>query len=667
MDLLGRLPSWRRLILGAALLAAAAALLSLVRVDDAQLQEVTAVRSARRALDGLAGRAPWHTGAGPISVHLDVATPRWRTVLEQVVESDHGLTAVADGGSPLTLSVFSVGATVSVEGTLRPPDGVEGVPVGLRSGDRTGAWTSLLPPVLAILLAVVYRRLILALFLAVWLGAGLHYGSGPVGALRHTLVDYVWAQLTDSFNAFIFAFTFSLVGMVGVVTRMGGIHGLVESIARRARTAASARLATALLGIVIFFDDYANTVVVGTTMRPLTDRMRISREKLAYLVDSTAAPIAGLAVVSTWIGFEVEQFERVAEFLGLQQNGYAMFFEVLPYRFYCLFTLVFVVATAVLQRDYGPMLAAERRAARTGQVCREGARLLTSGALQKLRPVQDAPLRWLNAVIPVAVVVLGTFGGMLLVGASSSVFEGRTLSLLSLSDWKDAFIGVGEYDNAGPQVLAAAAVAGSLVAIGLALGQRILSVRQAIGAWLGGARVMVLANAVLLMAWSIRAVCADVGTPLYLTAALQDVVAPALLPLLVFGLAAVVGLWPGPSGGTMGILLPTVGPMAWASGDPLVLVLCLGAVLDGAIFGDHCSPLSDTTVLSSISSSCDHVDHVRTQLPYAVTTMLVAGGCGYVLIGLGGPIWAAYGLGLVALLAVLLLLGRKPDVPAEVA
>ena len=665
MDLLRRLPSWRRLLAGAVLLGAAAGLLSQVRVDDARLAEVTAVRSARRSLHGLAGRAAWHLGPEPLPVSLEVADPRWLAVLNRVVDTDRTLRRVPSGGSRLSLAVFAAGATVSVEGTLSPPEGAAGVPLGLRAGERTGAWTSLLPPVVAILLAVVFRRLILALFLAVWLGAGLHHGVGPVSALGHTLGGYVWGNLTDSFNAFIFAFTFSLVGMVGVTTRAGGIHGLVEAIARRARTAASARLATALLGIAIFFDDYANSVVVGTTMRALTDRMRVSREKLAYLVDSTSAPIAGLAVVSTWIGFEVEQFQRVGEFLGLQQNGYAMFFQVLPYRFYCLFTLFFVLASTLLRRDYGPMLAAEHRAGRTGEVSRPGARLLTSHGLQHLTPAPGAPLRWLNAVAPVALVVFGTFAGMLLVGSRSSGFSGRSFSLLSPSDWKDAFIGVGEFDNAGPQVLAAAAVAGSLLAIGLAVGQRILTLPQALRAWLGGARVMLLANTVLLMAWSIRAVCADVGTPLYLTAALQDVVSPSLLPLLVFGMAALVAFSTGTSWGTMGILLPTVGPMAWATGDPLLLTLCLGAVLDGAIFGDHCSPLSDTTVLSSIASSCDHLDHVRTQLPYALTVTLAAGGCGYLLVGFGGPLWAAYATGVAGLLAALLVLGRNPDRPPE--
>ena len=306
MELPSNRPSLRRLVVGVLLVAGAAGLLSLIRVDEEHLARVTVVRAGRQALADLPSRATWH-GEGELWVRVVAADPAWQGPLEEVVTSTPGLKAWPDATSTLRLSVFRAGATLSVEGVLEPPADVAAAAVGIRGGDRAADWTALLPPVLAILLAVVFRRLIVALFLAVWLGAALHRGVGPPLALWHACKDYVWANLTDTFNVFIFLFTFSLVGMVGVLTRMGGIHGLVEAIARRARSAAGVRLATALMGIAIFFDDYANTVVVGTTMQPLTDRLRISREKLAYLVDSTAAPIAGIAVISTWIGFEVEQ------------------------------------------------------------------------------------------------------------------------------------------------------------------------------------------------------------------------------------------------------------------------------------------------------------------------------------------------------------------------
>ena len=607
---------------------------------------MTAAQAARSALSEAA--------AGKVRLEL-TGDPAYHDTLRQIVGSAPKLTVTDD---PADTDARLLRAAASEEG------GVVKVTGDLQGSAKLAGWTALLPPVVAILLALVIRQIIPALFIAVWLGATMHNGVDPFSGLWFALRDYLWGNLTDSFNGLIFLFTFSLVGMVGVVTRMGGTHGLVEAIAKTATTRRSTLLATAGMGIAVFFDDYANTVVVGTTMRELTDRMKISREKLAYLVDSTAAPIAGIAVISTWIGYEVEQFDRVADFVGMEVGGYALFFQVLPYRFYCLFTLVTVGLICWLGRDYGPMLAAERRAA-TGETLRKGSRLLVSKAIAHIRPAEGVDLRWYNAVIPVGLVVAGTFGGMLWMGAQSSLFpDTRSFSLLSFTDWKDAFIGVGEFDNGGPQVLAGAAVSGSVIAVLMAVGQRLIPLKEALSAWLGGARIMVLANTVLLMAWAIRSVCGDVGTSLYLTAALYGVVSAVALPLLVFLLAAVVAFSTGTSWGTMGILLPTVGPMAFAFGDPMILILCLGAVLDGAIFGDHCSPLSDTTVLSSISSAVDHVDHVRTQIPYALTSMVAAGLCGYLLCAAGGPVWAAYLLGVTMIAGTIMLVGRKPVEPA---
>ena len=306
------------------------------------------------------------------------------------------------------------------------------------------------------------------------------------------------------------------------------------------------------------------------------------------------------------------------------------------------------------------MLRAERRAL-AGQPLRPGSRLLVSKAVAHMHPAEGVDLRWYNAVVPVGVVIALTFGGMRWMGAQAEIFADRAFSLLSPADWRDAFIGVGEYDNGGPMVLALAAVSGSVLAIAMAVAQGLLSPGAALRAWLGGARIMVLANAVLLMAWAIRSASGDVGTSLYLTAALYGVISAIALPLIVFLLAAVVAFSTGTSWGTMGILLPTVGPMAFAFGDPMILILCLGAVLDGAIFGDHCSPLSDTTVLSSISAAVDHVDHVRTQMPYAVTSMTAAGLCGYLLCASGGPLWLGYALGVGLMAGALLLVGRRAE------
>ena len=549
---------------------------------------------------------------------------------------------------------------------------------------RIGTWTSLLPPIVAVLIALCFKRLILALASAVLLGAALQVSFLPHKVVALTASKYIWGTTASAFNLYVIAFTISLVGMVHVMLKMGGLAGLLAKLSRVAKDARSTKLATVLMGGAIFFDDYANTVVVGSTMRPLTDAMRVSREKLAYLVDSTSAPVAGLAVVSTWIGYEVGLFKEMSDQLGLGVSGYAIFFDILSLRFYCILTLCFVVLCSLTDRDFGPMLKAERRAA-SGILLRPDSTPLTSVSLEHLSPSEGTPQRWFNAVIPVLCVIVSVCVGMFwsgwagegavksiptlgkVAGAEATLGQWGQAWGVAASDmgswtaWRDAF------SNAdGAFVLCVSALLGSLSAIALAVTQRLLSLKQAMLAWARAFPGMWMAVVILILAWAIRAVCDDLGTSLYLVGAIQDLITPMWLPLLTFGLAAIVAFATGTSWGTMGILLPTMIPLAHAmtQGTPeghLLLMLCFGAVLDGAIFGDHCSPISDTTVMSSIASSCDHLDHVRTQIPYALTTMSAAAVLGYVGVARGLPIWTAYALSVAGLLGWLFLVGRSVE------
>ncbi len=572
------------------------------------------------------------------------------------------LTANLDAGSVST-AVISSGDPKPVASSTR----------------RVGSWISMLPPALAVLLAVFTRRLILSLATALIVGAAAQVGWWPHSALYKAGESYIVGPIADTFNLYIIAFTISLVGMVHVMLRSGGLAGLLEIVRTRATGARSTRVATALMGAVVFFDDYANTIVVGSTMRPLTDARLICREKLAYLVDSTSAPIAGIAVVSTWIGYEVGLFDVLSQQLALGKSGYEIFFEILPLRFYCLLTLFFVLANAYSGRDFGPMLTAERRARATGALLREGAKPLGASALEALRPPEGAPLRARNAIIPVALVLTSVVFGMFWSGWSSA--DGASLpSLLgalsgkpfplgqaigemaSFTTWRDAF------SNAnGAKVLCSSAILGSLLSITLAVSQRILPIRDALLSWAKAIPGMRTAISILVLAWAMRSLCDDLSTSVYLIGAVQDFLSPLWLPVVTFALAALVAFATGTSWGTMGILLPAMIPLAHhmslnQPGSEMVVALCLGAVLDGAIFGDHCSPISDTTVMSSIASACDHLDHVRTQIPYAVTTMLAAAIFGYVGVAQGLHPTVALILGALSLAAVLALVGKHvPD------
>ncbi|HJL17248.1 MAG TPA: Na+/H+ antiporter NhaC family protein [Sandaracinaceae bacterium LLY-WYZ-13_1] len=398
-------------------------------------------------------------------------------------------------------------------------------------------------------------------------------------------------------------------------------------------------------------------------MRRLTDRYRISRERLAYLVDSTAAPIAGVSLVSTWIAYEVGLFGDLAREIELSMGGYEIFVAVLPFRFYCLSALTMVLLGAWSGRDFGPMYAAERRAAERGEVHAPDAEPLGGDALDATRPPEDAPHRWYNAVIPIAVVVLGVVGGMLYSGRRAVWDAGRSLDPFDLEVWRLAFGGA---DSAN--VLLAASVGGSVVAIGLALTQRIVPAPDAAKAWARTVPAMWKAVAILILAWAIKTVCLELGTDRFLLAVLGERVPLTALPLAVFGLAAVIALSTGTSFGTMGILLPVALPLAHALGGTSVELFLVGAaVLDGAIYGDHCSPISDTTVLSSAATGCDHIDHVRTQIPYATTSMAIAAAA-YLGVALGLPRWLPYPFIPLATLGLLFAVGERlprPDVEGE--
>ena len=529
---------------------------------------------------------------------------------------------------------------------------------------------SLFPPLTAILVAVSTGHLLLGLSLAIFAGALLSLIPDtplhllPLAALERGLFDFIWTPLKDSFQLFILGFTAALIGMIRVVSLAGGTQGIAELLARRAEGARSARLATVLMGLAIFFDDYANTLVVGTTMRPITDRFRISREKLAYLVDSTAAPVAGLAIISTWIGYEVGLFDDVMRQLGTGISGYELFFRALPMRFYCLLTLCFVLLSTLLQRDFGPMLTAERRAMQSGQVLADNARPPTGSAARETRPHPDLKGHWSTAAAPVLLVIFGVLFGMHLdaYDAPAVVAARQQHILLSRAYWTTVF------SNAdGSKVMFLSSLAGSLLAFIIALtrrspgGGRPLGPQLVFKTWVEGITGFYYALLILILAWAIKETCEAVSTSTYLVGLLSGFLEPTLLPILVFLLAALVAFSIGTSWTTMAILLPTMVPVAFDMGGLPLSVLAAAAVLDGAIFGDHCSPISDTTVLSSIASSCDHIAHVKTQMPYAVTTMLIAAICGYLGTTLLYPSYIGLLLGVAALTFLLLFFGRRPD------
>lgn len=520
-------------------------------------------------------------------------------------------------------------------------------------------------------MAISFRTLVFALSSAFFLGAILAFGPNPAAFIPGAATDFIWANLTNQFQVYIFGFLFCLIGMIHVTYASGGIQAMVDRIARFARNRVSAQLVTFCSGLAVFFDDYSNTVVVGNTMRPLTDRFRISREKLAYLVDSTTAPIAGLALVSTWIAFEVFLLGSAAHAADIPLDGYAIFFQMLPYRFYCWGTLMFLLLTILLRREYGPMLKAERRAFHEGKPLRDGATPLIREKTQAIRLAGNSSA--LDAIFPILLVILTILGGILLVGAGRHEgWFGSPLDLTSMAGLRDAF-GAAAYDIYNPngpgvmQILFWASVLGGIIAILLPALSRRLPVRQGAAAYARAIPTLWMAIFILVMAWSMKTICETLGTDLFLISLLGDKLPPYSLPILTFFVAAGISFAMGSSWATMGILIPVILPLAAALGlyhdfpGGFLFLMAAAAVLDGAIFGDHCSPISDTTVLSSISSNCDHIDHVTTQVVYALSTMGLAAAIGYLAVAIGLPGFAFFLIFPVVAASFLLTFGKSPQ------
>ncbi len=518
---------------------------------------------------------------------------------------------------------------------------------------RIPLWLTILPPILAILMALIFREVIVSLFIGVWAGAfvagGLRIDSFYFFVLSFFDVvgTYIVGALTDSGHMSVLVFSLLIGAMVGLISRNGGMAGIVHQLSVFARSPRSAQFITWLLGVAIFFDDYANTLIVGNTMRSVTDRFRISREKLAYIVDSTAAPVASIAFITTWIGAELgyidDGISQISE-LANTMTPYSIFISSLKYSFYPLLTLIFILLLVGMKREYGPMLKAERKARAGDSNTDENAPEVRN--MDEFAPVEGAPRIWTDAFFPVLMVILVTIYGLIDTGMQSTYSEllAAGVSLtgngwgeiwanmgLLLADGSDGmFMKLGKLiGNADSYVaLLWSSLAGVTTALIITLSRRTMRLGPAVDTLIEGMKAIMPAVLILTLAWSLALVTEELHTADFLSAAVQGSLNPFLLPGIIFVLAALIAFSTGSSWSTMAILYPLVIPTTWALSKSYgleadianeLLFNVISVVLAASVLGDHCSPISDTTILSSLASGCHHIDHVRTQLPYALT------------------------------------------------
>lgn len=523
-------------------------------------------------------------------------------------------------------------------------------------------WFSIIPPLIAILFALIFKEVFTALFIGILVGTATMFwyqdSSLFIAVFKglFAIVDtYIIQALTEEGHMAIIIFSMLIGGMVNVITRNGGMKGIVNILSKYASSPRSGQFVTWILGIAIFFDDYANTLVVGNTMRPVTDKLKISREKLAYIVDSTAAPITAIAFVTTWIGAELSYIQDGINTIGIDESAYGIFISSLGYAFYPIFTLLFILILIRKQVDYGPMYHAEKKARLADPLNRDDDRNTFSNKLNELEVPDTIKARWYNAAIPVFIVIIGTFAGLLYTGWDQTVWNNSTLSF---STKLSTVIG----NSNSYSALLWASISSVLAAITLTLIQKILNLKDTVDSLINGFRTMLTAIVILVLAWSIALVTKHLHTADFISQSLVSInLSPQFIPAFTFILGALVSFSTGSSWGTMAILYPLILPASWLiaqnsgldhEGSLLIFYNVVSSVLAGSVMGDHCSPISDTTILSSLASSCNHIEHVRTQLPYALTVGGVSIFIGTLPAAFGISPWILFPVGLVVLFLI---------------
>lgn len=462
---------------------------------------------------------------------------------------------------------------------------------------RQSFW-ALVPPIVAITLALITKEVYSSLFLGIVTGGLLYSGYSFEGTLNHVFVDGVISVLSDRWNVGILCFLVTLGAMVQLMNRAGGSAAFGKWAGKHIRTRAGAQIATILLGCLIFIDDYFNCLTVGSVMRPVTDQHRISRAKLAYLIDATAAPVCIIAPISSWAA-------AVSGFVE-GENGMSLFLQTIPFNFYAIFTIAMMLFLVAFRLDYGPMALHERNAVEKEDLFTTEER---AGDESLERPLRQKPGEIIDMLVPILSLVLCCVVGMIYTGG---FFSG------------ESFIDAFAASNASTGL-----VLGSFVSLVITLAfymlRNVLSFNQCMDCLPEGFRQMVPAILILTFAWSLKAMTDSLGAKEYVAAAVKSSATGvlSLLPFLIFLIAVGLAFATGTSWGTFGILIPIV-VAVFQGTNHVMLIMSMSACMAGAVCGDHCSPISDTTIMSSAGAECVHLNHVYTQLPYALTAAAVS-------------------------------------------
>ena len=457
---------------------------------------------------------------------------------------------------------------------------------------------SLVPPIVAIALALITKEVYSSLFVGILIGGLLYAGGNPEGTVLHVFSDGIVSVLSNSYNVGILIFLVILGSIVAMMNKAGGSAAFGRWASSKIKTPAGAQLATIALGVLIFIDDYFNCLTVGSVMRPVTDKQNVSRAKLAYLIDATAAPVCIIAPISSWAA-------AVAGFVE-GEDGFSLFIRAIPYNYYALLTIVMMVGMVLMHEEYGPMALHEANA-RKGD-------LFTTGnhpyeAMDEEAAAAGDNGHVMDLVIPIFSLIICCVIGMIYTGG---FFEGA--DFVTAFSQSDASVG-----------LALGGFFGMVITVVLYMIRRVMKFRDLMACLPEGFKAMVPAILILTFAWSLKAMTDSLGAKEYVAALVKASADTfvSLLPAIIFLVGCFLAFATGTSWGTFGILIPIVVD-AFSATDPQLMIIAISACMAGAVCGDHCSPISDTTIMASAGAQCEHVNHVSTQLPYAITAAAVS-------------------------------------------
>lgn len=481
-------------------------------------------------------------------------------------------------------------------------------------------WLALLPPIIAVVLALLTKEVLGSLLVGIFSGYFIYVNFAPPEVLANLassnpiigpLVEMVQSIINnagDPWNMAILLFLALLGGMVAVVTAAGGSGAYGEWAAKKVKSRGGAQLAVFLLGCIIFIDDYFNSLTVGTVMRPLTDRYKISRAKLAYILDSTAAPVTILVPISSWVAYIISVMEPTLRQSGFQLNGLSGFMATVPFNIYAWLSLLMVVVISITRLEFGPMAQFEQRAMDHGELQADRDATAPGDDFSSLKvSKKGTPL---DLIIPIVGLILFTILAMLYTGG----YFGSDISL-----WQ-AFA-----DTDSATSLVYGGIGALILCMVLFVPRKLMTYGEFMNAFIQGAKSMIPAFCILILAWTFGSVLRDDGlqTGTFVASLIGSRVPVKLLPAIMFIVSGLIAFSTGTSWGTFAIMLPIAIPISGGV-NPEMIGVMMASVLAGAVFGDHCSPISDTTILSSTGAACHHIDHVSTQIPYALTVAAVS-------------------------------------------